>query len=177
MATANNDKNKFMYEDVKIGHVVLCSYLDFEGTLRDGMFVIVGIDKHNNYATYEAIKLSTTEASYQVLIRARDLTCLSYDSYLNCTDLQKIASDQCKTILGRLSSKCMSIVKTQIKNAWRHFYDQMDEYIEENNLYNQTYSENPNRNIEVKLGDSNNLVIDGKSVSLEAILKAIQDGR
>ena len=167
-------ENGSLIKDVNVGHVVLADYLDFEGNIREGMFVVIGVERHSKFVQLEAIKISTTKGSFQVLLESKYLNCLHYDSYINCTDIQKISGEQCKSILGKLSSGTIDIVKKQVNNAWKYFYDQMDEYIAAGNKHTESYSDNPNRDVEIKLGDSNNLIIDGKNVPLDSILKALR---
>lgn len=166
-------ENTNLKDTIEVGHVVLADYLDFKGTIHAGMFLIIGIETHRDFAQYEAIKISSSKGSFQVLIESRYLNCLHYDSYVNCTDIQKISSEQCKTVLGRLNSQFMNIVKRQVQSAMNRFYSQMDDFIDKDYKYTESYWDNPNR---IKLGKNNTLIIDGKAVSIEGILKAIQQG-
>jgi hypothetical protein len=50
----------------------------------------------------------------------------------------------------------------------------MDDFINKDYKYTESYSDNPNR---IKLGKNNTLLIDGKMISIEGILRAIQQGR
>jgi hypothetical protein len=107
-------KDNSLRDTIEVGHVVLADYLDFKGKVREGMFLIIGVETHYDFAQYEAIKISSSKGSFQVLIESRYLNCLHYDSYVNCTDIQKISNEQCKYILGRLNSQFMDIVKRQV---------------------------------------------------------------
>ena len=116
--------------------------------LKEGSYDVVplGADEISDASRqYEAIKISSSKGSFQVLIESRYLNCLHYDSYVNCTDIQKISSEQCKTVLGRLNSQFMDIVKRQVQSAMNRFYSQMDDFIDKDYKYTESYWDNPNR--------------------------------
>ena len=154
---------------VNIGEIVIANYLDFEGEIRQGMFLVIGMNYTGVGDRYNltTLKISTSARNYQVLLKSDFLKFLHYDSYVNCTDLQKISTTQVLSVAGKVNNYVMNLVKKQVKNSMRDYYTQMDDFLSEAHPYCESYKVNPRRG-GLTL-DGTTLMLDGKPLTKEML--------
>lgn len=108
---------------VNVGDVIWAPYLDFQGEIKNAMFVVC-YHECNDISTstnFTAIKISSNPACYQILLQKQYLPFLAHDSYLNCNMQFRFREDQVVSIAGRLNSYYISKMNQQIS----HYYDAM----------------------------------------------------
>lgn len=103
---------------VNVGDVVLCEYMDFEGEVRQGIFIIIYHDCIANPLSnnFTALKISSKPYLYQLKLEKKYLPFLDHDSWVNCNNLFRFREDKVQFIIGRLTNYYKNKVLQQTVN-------------------------------------------------------------
>lgn len=164
----------YNYNNVNVGDVVVARYLDFEGEIRLGMFLVFAMRPK---ATPEqchlsVLKISTHARSFQVSLSSSVYRFLHYDSFVNCVDTHILSVSQVTQVLGNISMQTMMLVKKQLKNAMSSCYDQMDDFI----MHGRPAVSNiDNKHRGGLMLEGSTLMVDGKPLTKEMLRSILLD--
>lgn len=91
---------------VNVGDVILVKYMNFDGEITLGLFVVCYHEYSDNpiSTNFTAIKVCTHSGCYQIKLLKFYLPFLDHDSFLNCNMQFRFREDQVLKICGRLTT-------------------------------------------------------------------------
>lgn len=128
---------------VNVGDVVLCEYRNFDGEVKQGIFIVVfhdSIDKpiSNNFT---ALKISSKPYLYQLKLERNYLPFLDRDSWVNCNNVFRFREDKVIAIIGRLTVYYKNKVLQQMINYNNRMVESMRNSIGVENLFEEVANE------------------------------------
>ena len=128
---------------VNIGDIILAKYLDFNGTVEDGLFLVYSKDNYwlSKMRSFSALKVCTNPLSYQVPISKKQYPFLDHDSYINCSCQQRFKEVDPENVteftkiskLGSVNSYTLDKVRKQLRNFNKDVDEQLQTAIEQYN--------------------------------------------
>lgn len=131
---------------VNVGDIILAQYLDFNNEIKTGMFLVYfhDCDILSGSQSFNTLKVCTKPNLFQVKLDSNFFKFLTYDSYVSCTCQQRFHESQVLNILGRVTSRTMQTIETQLKQFNKEIDKQIEAFSErQNTLHSISYSNNP----------------------------------
>jgi hypothetical protein len=129
---------------VNVGDVVRARYLTYEGIEKIGYFLIISDDKYISHSLkgYNALKISSNGAFYEIELDSSRFTFLDHTSYINCGHQQRLYSKMITKNCGVVSADILCRVVKQLENFNKDINKQLDTTIK---YFNRIASATVNR--------------------------------
>lgn len=113
---------------VNIGDIVLLPILKFDGTQEVAMFMVVHHDCEIIQAStrFQAVKISTKPATFQVSLDSNVYSFLKHDSFINCSIISSFIEQQVINIIGRANRYIIENTRNQLLNYFKSVELQLD---------------------------------------------------
>lgn len=122
---------------VNVGDIVLVEFPKFNGEVENAMFLVIHHDCTIIRAStrFQAVKISTNPATFQIELKSSIHTFLRYDSYINCSIISSFIEEQVIQIIGRANQYIINNVLGQLNN----YFNSVKSQLEETSLRLETY--------------------------------------
>ncbi len=122
---------------VNVGDIVLAVYRDFNQELKKAYFVVCYHECYDipTSTNFTAIKISSEERGYGILLQPEYLPFLSHNSYLNCNIQFTFRESEVLKVMGHLTPYYLNKLLQQTKNYNNKMSKQITEMIGEHNLF------------------------------------------
>lgn len=122
---------------MQIGDIVEIDFMNIEGKIENGIFVIIYLESADipNSLNFTALKVSSREYCYQVLIKKEYVPYLEHDSYINCNQMFRFHFKQVKNLLGSVSPYYLNKIIQQTGNYFKSIEDGLFISIGRDNIF------------------------------------------
>jgi len=113
---------------VNVGDVVYAKYLTSNGEEKLGYFIVISKDSFfvPSFSGYNALKISSNPAMYQIELDAKRFTFLQHTSYINCGHQQRLYPALIVKNLGVVSADILYRIGKQLENFNKDIDKQLD---------------------------------------------------
>lgn len=119
-----------MNEDItaNVGDVVYAKYLTYDGVEKIGYFLIISKDSFwlSNLCGYNALKISTDKAFYEIELGCERFGFLQHTSYINCGHQQRLYPSLLVKNCGVVGPDILCRVVKQLENFNKDVNKQLD---------------------------------------------------